>query len=60
MPVWEQVILAMVILAILFFWGPGAKKAMEDSQKAENPDWQGALVPIGFVVLFVIFLISMV
>ena len=60
MPVWEQALVAMAIVAVLFFFGPGAKKQIEDSQKAENPDWQGALLPIGVVVLFVILLISMV
>ena len=59
MPVWEQALVAMAIVAVLLFWGPGAKKLMEDSRKAENPDWQGALLPIGMVVLFVILLISM-
>lgn len=59
MAVWEQALIAMAIVAVLFFFGPGAKKAMEDSRKAENPDWQGALIPIGMVVLFVILLISM-
>ena len=59
MSFWEQALYAMVIVALLFFLAPGAKKAMEDSRKAENPDWQGALLPIGMVVLFVILLIAM-
>lgn len=59
MAVWEQVLVALAIVAVIFFFGPGAKQAMEDSRKAENPDWQGALIPIGMVVLFVILLISM-
>lgn len=59
MSVWEQALIAMAIVAVIFFFGPGAKKAIEDSRKVENPDWQGALLPIGIVVLFVILLISM-
>lgn len=58
MPVWEQILTALVIVAILFFFGPGAKKALEDSKKVENPDWKGALLPIGIVILFVILLIA--
>ena len=59
MAVWEQALIGIAIFAVLFFLGPGAKKAMEESRQAENPDWKGALIPIGMVVLFVILLISM-
>jgi hypothetical protein len=59
MQIWEQVILAAVAFAVLFFFWPGAKKAMEDSKNEENPDWKGALIPIGVVVLFVILLIAL-
>jgi hypothetical protein len=59
MAVWEQALIAVAIFAVIYFWGPGAKKAMEESQKVENPDWKGAIIPIAMVVLFVIFLISL-
>ena len=60
MPLWEQILLgAGGLLIVLLFW-PGAKKMLEQSREAENPDWQGALLPIGAVVLFVLFLIMMV
>ncbi len=59
MAMWEQIMLGIAAVVILFFFWPGAKKAMEQSQQAENPDWKGALVPIGVVVLFVILLIAM-
>lgn len=54
---WEKVIVAVLALALIFFMRPGLKAAMERSKQAENKDWAGALIPIGFVVLFVIFLI---
>jgi len=60
MPVWEQVTLVIVMVAFLFFFWPGAKKEMENSQQVENPDWKGALIPIGAVILFVIVLIALV
>ena len=44
---------------MLFFFWPGAKAALERSKEAENPDWQGALIPIAIVVLFVIVLIML-
>jgi multisubunit Na+/H+ antiporter MnhB subunit len=59
MSVWEQALVAIAIVAVLLFFGPSAKKTMEESRKAENPDWKGVLLPIGLVVLFVILLISM-
>ena len=57
MALWEQIILGMGAAAMLFFFWPGAKTAMQQSKDAENPDWKGALLPIGVVVLFVIVLI---
>jgi len=59
MATWEQAFLGIVVFAILFFFWPGAKKAMEQSQQADNPDWKGALIPIGAVILFVIMLIAL-
>ncbi|MCG8377991.1 MAG: hypothetical protein MI865_00795 [Proteobacteria bacterium] len=59
MAMWEQIMLGIAAVVILFLFWPGAKKAMEQSQQAENPDWKGALIPIGAVVLFVILLIAM-
>ncbi len=59
MPIWEQALIGIAIFAVIFFFGPGAKKALEESQQAENPDWRGALIPIGMVILFVFVLISL-
>ena len=59
MEMWEQVMLGIGACVILFMFWPGAKKALEQSQKAENPDWKGALLPIGIVIIFVIMLIAM-
>ena len=59
MSTWEQVLLGMGAVVILFLFWPGAKKMLEKSQQAENPDWKGALIPIGVVILFVILLIVM-
>ena len=58
MALWEQILLGIGSFLILFFFWPGAKVAMEESRKAENPDWKGALIPVGVVVMFVILLIA--
>ena len=54
---WEQILLGMAALVLMFFFWPGVKAAMQKSKEAENPDWQGALIPVGIVILFVILLI---
>lgn len=59
MSTWEQVLVGIAAVVILFFFWPGAKKMLEQSQQAEDKDWKGALMPIGLVVLFVIVLIAL-
>jgi len=54
---WEQILLGMAAVVLVFLFWPGVKAAMQKSKEAENPDWQGALLPIGIVILFVILLI---
>ncbi|MDD5580335.1 MAG: hypothetical protein PHY16_13770 [Methylobacter sp.] len=56
---WESVLLGAMVLLIIFWMGPGIKASIEQSKNAK-PDWAGLLMPIGLVVLFVIFLIAMV
>ncbi|CAA9892614.1 conserved hypothetical protein [Candidatus Methylobacter favarea] len=56
---WESLLLGAVVLLVIFWMGPGIKASLEQSRNAK-PDWPGVLVPIGLVVLFVIFLIAMV
>jgi hypothetical protein len=59
MALWEQILLGVGAMLMFFFFWPGAKSALQRSKEAENPDWQGALLPIGVVVLFVIVLIML-
>jgi len=55
----EKVLLGAMLLLVLFWMGPGIKSALAQSKKAPT-DWFGVLVPLGVVVLWVIFLIVMV
>ena len=57
MALWEQVLLGIAAFVIVFLFCPGAKKAMEQSKQAENPDWNGVLLPIGIVIFFIFMLI---
>ena len=57
MAIWEQVLLGIGAVVLVFLFWPGVKVAMQKSREAENPDWQGALFPIVIVVLFIVLLI---
>jgi protein-S-isoprenylcysteine O-methyltransferase Ste14 len=60
MSTWEMLLLGAVVLMVLIWLGPGVKASLEQSRKAEKKDWAGVLFPVALVILFVIFLISMV
>lgn len=55
----EMVILGAMTILLLFWLQPGLKAALTRSKQAQA-DWQSVLLPIGLVVMFVIFLIAMV
>lgn len=57
MAAWEQVLLGIGGLLLVFFFWPGAKTAMEKSRQAENPDWGSVLIPIAAVVIFIVLLV---
>lgn len=57
MELFEQILVGILAVGVLFLFWPGAKAAMRKSREAENPDWSSALIPIGIVVLFIVFLI---
>lgn len=56
--IWEALLAGLIGLGVIFWAGPGIKTTIEQSRKAES-DWVGLLVPIGFVIIFVIFLVAM-
>ena len=58
MELWEQIALGAIIVLILLWQGPMLLRASKE--KSDEPkDWMGALIPIGLVVLFVLFMISL-
>lgn len=59
METWQAVLLGAVAIAMVFFFRPGIKAALERSRKAEK-DWPALLLPIAAVVAFVFFLIAIV
>lgn len=56
---WENVLLGAMAVGVIFWMRPGITSSLKSGKNAES-DWMGFLVPIGLVIMFVIFLISMV
>ncbi|MEW4981574.1 MAG: hypothetical protein AB1Y26_12160 [Cycloclasticus sp.] len=56
MALWEQLALGAVALLVIFWFRPGIKAALKQSEEAEK-DWAGILLPIAAVILFVVFLV---
>jgi len=53
---WENILLGIIAIAIVLLFFPGVKTMLKQSQEAEK-DWPGVLLPIGAVILFVVFLV---
>ncbi len=60
MATWEKILTGILVLIVLLWFRPGIKAIFEQSQQAQEKDWRGVLIPIGLVVLFVIFLLYMI
>ncbi|MBL4783740.1 MAG: hypothetical protein JKX92_16015 [Porticoccaceae bacterium] len=56
MALWEQIALGAVALLVIFWFRPGIKVALKQSEEAEK-DWVGILLPVAAVILFVFFLV---
>ena len=59
MELWEQLLIGVFAVICILWFGPGVKKMLKQSQEAEK-DWPAVLIPIGLVVLFVVFLVMAV
>ncbi len=55
----ETVILGAMTILLLFWLRPGIKAAVARGKQAPA-DWRSLFLPLGLVVMFVIFLIAMV
>ena len=57
---WMKLLYAAALVLMLVYLIPRAKQMMEISAQAENKDWKGVIIPLIAIVIFVIFLISLV
>jgi len=60
MDTWMKVASAIALATMLVLLFPQAKRMMTQSPPARTGDWRAALLPIAGVVLFVLFLMSVV
>jgi hypothetical protein len=60
MNIWLQIGSAVVVVLMLVFLYPTAKRWMTDGPKAQPGDWQAAMIPLLLVAGFVLLLIMLV
>lgn len=56
---WEMLLAGALVILVILWFRPGIKRSMEVSKQAPS-DWGGLIVPLIFVVVFVIFLLAVV
>lgn len=57
---WTKLLWALPLIIMAFLIFPRAQAMMKNSPKAEAGDWQSVIVPILFVIGFVLLLIMLV
>ncbi len=55
---WESVVLGIIVLGVLFVFVPNIRSSMIRNRDVPS-DWKAVIVPMGLVVLFVVFLLVM-
>ncbi len=55
----ESLFLGLMAIGIIFWMKPGIKNSIQIGKNADS-DWMGLMLPLGFVLIFVVFLIAMV
>jgi len=57
---WTKILWAVLIVMMIASLWPAYKHHMKHGKKAEKGDWEGALLPLGAVVVLVVLLIMSV
>jgi hypothetical protein len=58
--IWLQIASAALVVMLLVFLYPAAKHWLKHGPRAQEGDWQAAVIPLALVVLFVVLLVMMV
>jgi len=56
---WEMLLLGVLVILLMFWFMPGLKAQLKQSQEAEK-DWKALLIPLAAVVGFIIILLALV
>ena len=59
MGTFEAILLGAIAILLVFWFRPGIKASLEQSRQAKK-DWPSVIIPLALVVLFVVFLVSLV
>ncbi|MEF8793512.1 hypothetical protein [Thiohalorhabdus sp.] len=54
---WQQIALAAIAVAVIFLFGPGAKRMAENSPSGTGQDWWTFAKLIGGVILVILLMI---
>jgi len=57
---WLKIGSALLLVAMLFFLFPSAKRAIKTSPKGSAQDWMGFILPLAAVIGFVVLLVVLV
>jgi hypothetical protein len=57
---WLKITIAAALVAMFFYLLPSAKRMVKNAPKGSSKDWMSFIVPLAFVALVVIVLVSMV
>ncbi len=57
MELWQQIALAAIAVAVVFFFGPGAKRMAEESPSGTWQDWWTFIKIVAVVVLGIVLMI---
>ncbi len=60
MDLWMKVGSAILLATMLIILFPQARRMIKESPKGSASDWMSALIPIGLVAAFVVFLVMAV
>ena len=56
---WEALLVGVLVALLLIWFAPGVKASVKESPKATGQDWKGVMLPLAFVVLFVMLLVAL-
>ena len=57
---WEQILIGVIALVALLFFGPGVKRTFQQTRGGTSSEWKGVIMPLAAVIVFVVLLILMV